>query len=304
MYIVGHVSPDWDCIGALWLLKRFYAPLADAEIALVNTGNPDRALLDSADAVVDTGRMFYSPRLRFDHHQMPGSVSNSTCAALLVYGSLIIDTVSNAEEGQRLSALEPLIDLIYQGDTGKPEANQSRLTGIHALLSAQKAKRLTDQELIAYGFSILDDIAASLLARQEARRTLEAHTVYTSEDRLLVALHNAPQGATWAAFEQGAQLVVFYTESPDVPTYARGIMRASEYTQPHCGELIGLVLDSCGSGVYPPNDECRTCNEVKHWYRHEAGFFAGNGTAKAPNPNPMMADIIDIAAAIDSVWQR
>jgi nanoRNase/pAp phosphatase (c-di-AMP/oligoRNAs hydrolase) len=22
-YIVGHVSPDWDCIAALWLLQRF-----------------------------------------------------------------------------------------------------------------------------------------------------------------------------------------------------------------------------------------------------------------------------------------
>lgn len=291
MHIVGHVSPDWDCIGALWLLKRFYTPLADADIVLVNTGNPDRAVLDSAAAVVDTGREYDPARLRFDHHQLSGDLANSTCATDMVYTSLL-----NSD----YEYLAWLNDLIYCGDTGKPEAHQSRLVGIHALLSAQKAKRATDQQLLEYGFSILDDIAASLLARQEARTTLEAHTVYTSDDGLLVALHNAPQGATWAAFERGARLVVFYTESPDVPTYARGIMRASELTDPHCGELIDRVVDS--PSVSWRNSDMRA--ELAQWYKHEAGFFAGKGTAKAPCADPMVPSVVDVARAIDSVWQR
>ena len=55
--IVGHISPDWDCLTALWLLRRFDPALNDATIQLVNTGNPDAVILAKADAVVDTGRV-------------------------------------------------------------------------------------------------------------------------------------------------------------------------------------------------------------------------------------------------------
>lgn len=212
--IVTHVSPDWDAIGATWLLKRFGGNGFDtADVVFVNTGNPDPQVLAMADAVVDTGRE-YNPRdYRFDHHQLPGFRANETSATDQVFSWLLTCGVD-------IHHLIPLSNLILCGDTGRKEdgAHYSRLVGIHALLSAQKAKRLSDADLMAWGFSILDDLAATLKARHDAAATLEQHTVYISEDGLLVALHNAPQGATFAAHENGRGL---WCSTPNCPTCRR-----------------------------------------------------------------------------------
>lgn len=277
-YIVGHLSPDWDCITALWQLQRF-GGLADAEIRLVNTGNPDPAVLAGAAAVVDTG---LGP---FDHHQLDDP--NSTCAALLVWQHLIMND-------QDLFYLQPLIDLIYAGDTGKSEAAQSHRVGIHALLSDEKASGSGDMGVIAYGYSILDSLAAHLKRAHEARQTLDQHTVYRSADGLLIALDKAPQGATHAAFEAGAKLVVWH--NPMETTVAVGLNRAPE-SGIDCGALVAMT------GAWLPLGS-PVEREVRSWYKHEAGFYAGRGSPKAPDARPLAVPVAEIAQALDAVWRR
>lgn len=287
--IVGHVSPDWDCITALWLLQRF-GGFEDATIALVNTGTPDPEILAEAAAVVDTGRVYDKYTDRFDHHQFPGATANETCAARQVWMHL--------RPGGDLEHLAPLIDLIYAGDTGKPAANPSRQLGIHALLSAWKARKVSDTALIAIGYDVLDDLAAHLKRASEARQSLDAHTVYRSADGLLIALDGATQGATFAAFEAGALLVVWHSPQPD--TIAVGVNRAPE-SGVDCGALVaGICAGVCIRG---PVDEAVVC-ELLTWYRHNSGFFAGRGTAKAPDATPLRAPLVEIAAALDAAWER
>lgn len=298
MNIITHVSPDFDAIGAVWLLKR-YGGLEAADVFFVNTGNPDKDLLASATAVVDTGRVFDPARLRFDHHQLPGKEANETCAAWQVFMHVFLETVNDRAAWQRINALDPLIWLIYEGDTGKSGANESRQRGIHALLSSKKATRADDYALLAYGFDLLDALAASLFAQDEARRTLATHTVYRSEDGLVVALRDAPQGATFAAHEAGARLVLFSSELPG-PSYARGVMRGGEGADVHCGELVEHIINAPSLSWSKPDLR----SELLGWYRHESGFFAGKGTAKAPCADPMLVDIVDVAAAIDRAWHR
>lgn len=283
MLIVGHVSPDWDCIGAIWLLKR-YGGMADAAVAFVNTGNPDPDLLASASAVVDTGRVFDPGILRFDHHHFAGNAANETCATLQVAQALVL-----ARPDFDFNPLWPIIALIYAGDTGKPAANESRKIGMHALLSSKKASRaLDDYGLLDYGFDLLDALAASLLAQDAARNALAAHTVYTSADGLLIALRDAPQGATFAAHEAGARLVVF----ADYERNAIGIMRGGEGQDVHVGGLVDAVRDPL---LLP---------ELATWYKHEAGFFAGRGTAKAPREDAITVNVVEVARAIDQAWHR
>lgn len=75
--IVGHLSPDLDCLTAIWLLLRFgNAP--DADLAFVPAGstlNQQAPDIDPAIIHVDTGNG------RFDHHQR---ASTTLCAAELV----------------------------------------------------------------------------------------------------------------------------------------------------------------------------------------------------------------------------
>jgi hypothetical protein len=151
--IVGHVSPDWDCLTALWLLRRFDPALRDATIELVNTGNPDAAVLAAADAVVDTGRVCDWYIKRYDHHQMEDP--NSTCAALLVYEHLL-------STHNELSYLAPLVQLVFAGDTGKREADESRKNGIHAMVSEMKYQQFEDAVIFRLGCVLLDFIAGHL----------------------------------------------------------------------------------------------------------------------------------------------
>lgn len=284
-YIVGHVSPDWDAICSLWLLQRF-GGFASADIKLVNTGSPDPAVLAGAAAVVDTGRIYDKYNNRFDHHQFVGAAANETCAARQVW--------MHFKTGVDLEYLAPLIDLIYAGDTGKPGAAQSRQLGIHALLSGEKASGSGDLGIIAFGYDILDALATHLKRADEARMSLAEQTVYRSVDGLLIALNDAPQGATDAAFEAGALLVVWH--NPMDGTVAVGISRAPGRSGADCGRLVKAVMwANAGTLVW---------EEVSTWYRHAAGFFAGRGTPKAPDPRPLDVPLADIAAALDAAWLR
>lgn len=300
--IVTHTSPDWDAIGAVWLLKR-YGGLADEPIVFVNTGNPDQDILARALAVVDTGRVLDPERGRFDHHQLPGAEANTCCATSLVFQWLKTDAAD-------LEWLAPLIDLIYAGDTGQARygADWSRVVGLHALLSAMKLQKPDDQLLLAFCFDLLDMLDAHLRARHEARLALDAHTVYCSDDGLVVALKDAPPHATSAAHEAGARLVLF--QSSGEGTNAIGVMRGGEQREPHCGDLVRAILDyapairMAQTAATTPQAAQALFDELASWYLHEAGFFAGRGTAKAPVPRPVEADLRDIAAAIDAAWSR
>jgi hypothetical protein len=285
--IVTHTSPDFDAIGAAWLLKR-YGGLADHPVAFVNTGAPDPELLSESTAVVDTGRVYDPRTLRFDHHQLPGAQSH-TSATQQVY--IYLCELHSAA----VYHLDPLIGLITAGDTGRREwgADWSRTTGIHALLSAYKATATSDRDVFDYGCHLLDLLAGHLWQRDQARRTLDEHTVYRSDDGLLVALRDAPEGASSAAHEAGARLVVF----ADYQRNAIGVWRAGEWQEPHCGHLVELLIVDGGVNA-------DVIGETDTWYLHQAGFFAGRGTAKAPREDPILVDVVDVARAIDRSWKR
>lgn len=290
--IVTHVAPDWDAIASVWLLRR-YGGLEDADVVFVNTGAPDPTVLETATAVVDTGRVFDPTRLRFDHHQLPGKEANATCATLMVAQHLVL-----ARPDIDFNPIWPLIQLIYAGDTGKKEANESRQRGIHALLSNRKRQGADGYALLAYGFGILDELAQSLISQDEARRSLALHTVYRSDDGLVVALKDAPHGATFAAHEAGARLVVFANYDKN----AIGVMRGGEGADVHVGGLVSSLLNDYDCGL--DDISADVFGELCTWYRHQAGFFAGRGTDKAPSDIPILVELSDVAAAIDKAWRR
>lgn len=305
--IVGHISPDWDCLTALWLLRRFDPALENATIKLVNAGNPDAAILAEADAVVDTGRVCNYTTKRYDHHQMDDP--NSTCAALLVYEHLL-------QMNNTLSYLAPLVYLVFAGDTGKSEADESRKTGIHAILSQMKHDQYNDETIMQHCFPILDAIETQLelslknvllfgydvyIKRYQERQNalieqgIEPYVVYRSKDSRVIALQNAPQQATQIAFEQGASLVVW----ANYPENAIGINRARGIDT-HLGDLIDGLQDF----IRPFKFYQSMHSELSTWYRHAAGFFAGRGTAKAPREDPVVIELAELAQLIDMAWWR
>lgn len=300
--IITHQNPDFDAIASVWLLKRYYGNLEEESVEFVNTGNPDKEKLKKALAVVDTGKEYDISRLRFDHHHLPGQAANNTCAARQVWEYLDWRW-SKGEEGN-VSHLLPLIDLVLAGDTGRDAAKLSRDLGIHALLSAFKAEIKErgepgdDGQILEFGFRLLDLLDLRLRHQVQAQAELDEKVVYKSSDNLVWAIRHGSTGATFAAYEQGARIVVFEGEPIEVEggtTYPVGIMRAGEWQEPHVGELAERVAVSISKPF---------ADEIRRWYKHQAGFFAGRGTAKAPVLEPVTIDITALANAIDAAWAR
>jgi hypothetical protein len=226
--IITHTNPDLDAITGVWLLQRF-GGMELERVKFVNTGNPDNELLAKARAVVDTGKVYDAKQLRFDHHQLIGKNATNTCAANQVYWHLW---------SLEIEYLKPLIDLVFYGDTGNPKANPSRELGLHAILSGWKAwnserggEALTDRAILYYGFTLLDFLEVRLRKQAGAKAELEEKVVYKSKDGLVWAIKHGSQGSTFAAYEEGARVVLFEGEPIDTPngiTYPIGIMRAGE----------------------------------------------------------------------------
>lgn len=285
-YIVTHQHPDMDAIGAAWLLQR-YGGLADCTVKFVNTGDPDQALLDSAAAVVDTGGVYDTDLLRFDHH-----TAEPNSATMMVYRALT--------KGRKdMAHLEPLIDLIHADDIGDPLANQSREVGMHALLSASWAEGQSDSEACRFGMMLLNMIDGHLKSRHDARQQFWAKVVYKSDDNSFMAIKDGNKEATDALFEHvGAAIVLFQSEidQPDgSKSYAIGMQRNQKDTTPHLGELVVRAMDD-------PDTSVAIRQELMTWFLHPVGFFAGRGTAKAPSSVPIAIDLKELALALDRNW--
>jgi hypothetical protein len=295
-YIVTHTSPDWDAITSCWLLQRV-GGFAGAEVRFVNTGAPDAETLAGAAAVVDTGREYDPDRHRYDHHQDAYADSATGRVALWVDAP---------------SYLTPLIALVHHGDFGSPRegAKWSRTVGLHAALAGAKARKLDDAALLVYGYQLLDDIAALLRSRAEAAASIESCVTWKSADGLVWAIENGGPGATHAAGELGARLVIYRYIHPGehcdddldiAPSSGFGCWRCGgvEVTTPHVGDLVAAALD-ISRDQEPPEVEY----ELSHWFRHPVGFFAGWGTDKAPRSEAPRVDAATIAALISDMWQR
>ena len=247
-------------------------------------------MLARAVAVGDTGKVYDPARLRFDHHQ---SV-DLPCATALLYAYLL-------QQRRAPASIEPLVALINDGDTGRAGARQSAQTGIHAMLTAYKRQNQSDRAVLEWGCEQLDLLAAALEANAAARLTLDSCMVYRSADDRVIGVRGGGSGVTHAAHDvYGARVVVFINEEAveGGTTWAVGAQRlgGAAVTTPHVGDLVASVLAN--------TERADVAEELGHWFCHPAGFFAGRGTRKAPDPTPPAAGLIDICAALDAAWER
>ncbi|MFZ1411691.1 MAG: MYG1 family protein [Micropruina sp.] len=288
-YIVTHTSPDWDAIMSCWLLQR-HGGFESARVEFVNTGSPDAETLAGAVAVVDTGRIYNPLHRRYDHHQDACADSATSRVAM------DLDTPA---------WLTPLIALVHHGDWGSPGegADWLRLVGLHAALSGAKARGLSDAELLAYGYQLLDDVAAHLKSQADARAMLDSVTVWKSADGLVWAIKDGGPQVTRAAGELGARLVVYAYATTDAtpPRYGFGCWRCggAEVTAPHVGRLVETAHDMSRDQEAPAMEA-----ELARWFRHPVGFFAGWGTDKAPRHEAPAVNVADVAKLISDMWVR
>lgn len=282
--IVIHQRPDFDCIGAGWLIERYLLPCA--EIRFVRSGQTD----ETATAVVDTGGELDEARLRFDHHQLTGFAAN-TSATMQVYVYLLTS-------GHQVEHLHELMNLIDACDLGiqSQEANTSRTLGIHALLSARKAAGASDIELWHYGCSLLDDIAAGLLVRHNAQQEFQDSIAWSDEELGVVVLKpDTAQGVSFAAYDAGYDLV-FFEGQAKTGGYVRGMMRRSGCVRYHCGNMVEDLMKYCEDNEWGNSVH----GELATWFRHPAGFFAGISEKGGASNVPCAVPLVSLATLMVS----
>jgi hypothetical protein len=251
--LVTHTQPDLDAIASAWLIHRFFEPIA--EYKFVNAGNmptEKEMLTDLAPEdlliVVDCGGQYDPDNLRFDHHHLPPDEANETCATMQVYKYLI-------GPFNDIEYLRPLIDLVFAGDTGRSEANESRTLGLHSILAGNAiahrelyGEPIEDYDQMLFGFRILDNLAIRLKRMSEAKTELIEKVVYKSDDGLVWAIKHGSVSATFAAEEEGAVLVVWegkpIEENGQISSQPVGISRTggAERKAPHVGKLVENYL--------------------------------------------------------------
>lgn len=289
--IVTHVSPDFDAITYLWLLKRFVPKFKDAEIKLMPFGQSDQDVLEKADSVGDMGSVYHPATWRFDHHHLPGSQSTNTCAAKMLWEYLLFLEVD-------VAYLEPLINVIYMGDLTITDP-----IGIHSILwgaglnkNLLTGQRLSDMEMIAVGFQLLDRVDAWLKHKVEKQAELDEKVIWKSDDGLIWAIRHGSASLNFAAYEAGARIVVFEGETFETDegtSYPVGSSRAPEWKEPHLGELVDSAVSTSP-----------VAQELALWFRHNSGFFSGRGSRKAPCYELLKVDLVTLAVFFDMAWDR
>lgn len=296
-YMIGHVRPDWDCIGALWQLQRF-GGCGDCEVVFRPNGiDPESFFVTNATAIVDMCGMHAPRRLRFDHHQYAGAKSSAVSATSLVYDHLLATNPA-------LGYLEGLVGMISDFDGGRktPEVLASEAFGIHALLRDYRWQGADDMDMYLYGCQLLDALARGLELRAKAAGEWESAIVYKSDDGKLVALHNSLPGSSDAAIAAGADVVIFcedHRERPMRPTFSVGMVRRA-HSEIHCGALVNAALAFLGQS--PTLIRYGGCyQELSRWYKHQSGFFAGRGTDSSPDERTLDCPFTHLAELLDRV---
>ncbi len=296
--IVTHVAPDFDAIAYAWLMAKYAPGFEDTLITYTPFSNPDLELLNRANSVGDIGGKYDPSKWRFDHHHLEGNESTATCTAKMTWEHLL-----SLELEIDVAHLEPLIEIVYQGDLGHVDP-----VGIHGLLwgfgiRAKKGlgQRLSDQEAMAWGFELLD-LSATWLKRQvEVKAELAEKVIWKSDDNLVWAVKHGSAGTSFTAYAEGARLVVFEAEPIELDegiSYPVGVSRANEWQSPNIGQLISEILHMADN--YDP----AVIAEIESWFVHPGGFFAGRGTAKGPMFEKPKTDLITLTTAIDNAWKR
>ncbi len=304
--IVTHVNPDWDALGASWLLSRFHPDTQNATLAFVSAKAPDEILLGAATAVVDVGLCLDPATLRFDHHQ---ENSDPTLSATGLVYKFLCDTGIAKKHSHSLTHIESLVRLINDIDVGRrwPESEFSFSLGIHGLLSAERfrlsqvvARETLFAETAKWAFGTLDLLSNKLAFERTQQIELQRKLVYCSEDRKFCAARAAN---AMAAFESGAHVALIQANPTYLPsgeiTYPITLSRAPGIASPSIPEVVASILED---GTINLSQEMR--KELTRWWQHPAGFYAGRGTTKAPCGDPIAIKLEDLAHIVDAAWKR
>lgn len=257
--IVGHLSPDLDCLAAIWILLRF-GGVPNAELQFVPAGETfDRQPPDSADHIihVDTGGG------RFDHHQRR---QQQLCAAELVRRAVAPHDVAL----ERLTSQVNLIDHARDRST-EFFSIQTLVNGYNALFPHQPHQ--VAKAMLANLDAWYEQENRQIRLEQAFAQRIEFETPWG----LGIAMESVDGGSSRLAFKHGA------------------ILYAYRDTQGWMGVAAQARSEVDFSLVY---QSLQHVDPEADWYLHPNRRLLLCGTAKAPVRTPSRLSLLELVRVI------
>ena len=270
--IVTHKTPDLDAICAAWLIKRFLPNWQEAELAYVAAGKTLRnELVDSNAHVwhVDTGSG------KLDHHQSDAD----TCAAKKGYEYLQTE-ISHGQIWED-EALARIVEVVNFFDHFKEVTLPNPNADIHvfqavAIIDGFKVLYPeNDQQIVDYGFAILDAIYKVMQEKVWAEKIIETDGIqFASGWGKGIAFETLNDSVLKVSQKMGYQVVV--RKDPH-KKYIR------------IKGMPETVIDF--TGAY---ETLKKLDPEATWYLHPSKKILLNGTTKNPDMRPTKLTLNEI----------
>lgn len=265
--IVTHLSPDFDAIPAIWVLKKFYPEFGDAQVQFVPAGQT----LDGAPAGsdpdiihVDTGG---GP---FDHHE----TNDYTCAAKLVWEWIKKERNIEDEAVDRLMKLITAFD--HAKDLSWPDAADDKYElMLPALVAGWKmANPGQYQKTVELGLIAMDAAYLVMKSKIDAEIALDAGIEFKTPWGKAIGVETKNEATLQLGEKLGYALVV--KKDPK-----RGTVR-----------IYGR--SDCGVNLEKAFQKLKKLDTDAGWFLHASKCLLLNGSAKNPTMKPTKLSLEEV----------
>ncbi|MBI2326994.1 hypothetical protein HYU92_01635 [Candidatus Curtissbacteria bacterium] len=274
--IVTHVSPDFDGIPAIWLLKKFHPEFRDAKVAFVPVGEatynnePVDSNLDVLHVDTAAGK--------FDHHQ----TDEFTCGAKLVYEWLVREGYIKEDD----DAARRMVEIVTQLDHGwdaykwcEPSDDRYEFS-IHNILVGWKILNpKQDEKYVEWTLFALDAVYVLLQQKAKAEKEVRDGKKFKTRWGEGVAVYSANDAILDVAIKGGYAMVV--RKDP-----GKGYVRIT-------GSNNHKVDLSKAYDLFRQKDPEAT------WFLHASKVLLRNGSTRNPTMRPTKLGIDEVVEILE-----
>ncbi|HEX6292552.1 MAG TPA: hypothetical protein VFZ66_25430 [Herpetosiphonaceae bacterium] len=257
--IVGHLSPDIDCLCAIWILRRWYG-MADAALRFVPSGQTlDGAPVDSDDLIVhvDTGHG------RFDHHH---DIDHSLSATELVRRVAAPDDIVLKRIAQAVTRLD---HALAEGGTAPNICNL--IEGFNALYPD------APEQVAAAMFANFDAWYASEARQTRLEQAFAARIEFDTPWGFGIAMESDDGGSSRLAYSAGAVLYAYRDGKGNMGIAARSRAQV---------DLTQVLRD------------LRRIDPQADWFLHPSKRMLLCGTPKSPPRTPSRLSLAELVGVL------
>ena len=298
--IVTHMSPDWDAIGSVWLIKKYLSGWQDAELKFVPAGqrlgnqesgirnqgkDPIETIGEDEVIHVDTG---LTP---LDHHQTQ-DVNISAVSLTWDYVQQIAKIAGNKLTPEHIEATTRIVKIIVDTDHFKEvfwkdaDADYHEFSLLGLLEGYKLQKPGQDAEYVNFGISCLDALVHTFENRIWAEKEIKEKGIeFETKYGKGMGFETLNDTVLKLAQKKGFVLVVRKDSR-------KGYVRIKTIPATEKEKGVNLTL------AY---EQLKKIDPDATWFLHISKKMLLNGTPKNPKMRPTKLSLADIIRALEKI---